>query len=100
MRPSNKHENHNKRPRRASESITSLSRTATVDGDGSEDELPASKTTKRGRPDAAQSARQAEQREKARAEAAGRRQERAGRRRGEGTSISAPNHLFGFTESH
>lgn len=79
----NKHENHNKRPRRASESITSLSRTATVDGDGSEDELPASKTTKRGRPDAAQSARQAEQREKARAEAAGRRQERAGRRRGE-----------------
>ncbi|EMC93867.1 hypothetical protein BAUCODRAFT_213099 [Baudoinia panamericana UAMH 10762] len=75
-----------KRQRTGSESLTSISRTATLDEDSDDDTTTASKL-KRARAEAVQSARQAElrekekEREKVRAEAAGRRQERAGRRR-------------------
>jgi hypothetical protein len=78
-----------KRQRVASESMTSLSRTATANDESDEDAVSASKS-KKARADAVHTARQAEQRErngereKARAEAAGRRQERAGRRRVDG----------------
>jgi hypothetical protein len=77
-----------KRQRTASESITSMSRTATVEDESDEDTTTLSRAKKL-RAEAAQTARQAELREKekerelARAEAAGRRQERAGRRRGD-----------------
>ncbi|TKA73045.1 hypothetical protein B0A55_08124 [Friedmanniomyces simplex] len=75
-----------KRQRTISESAISTSRNATVDDDSDEDNPTASRA-KKTRADAVQSARQAElrelekERERARAEAAGRRQERAGRRR-------------------
>ncbi|KAK5113010.1 hypothetical protein LTR85_011032 [Meristemomyces frigidus] len=76
----------NKRQRTASESITSLSRTATVDDESDEDN-PSASRAKKARADLVQLQRQAElrekekERERARAEAAGRRLERAGRRR-------------------
>lgn len=81
----------NKRQRTVSESITSMSRTATVD-DESDDDNPSASRAKKARADAVQEQRQAElrekekERERARAEAAGRRLERAGRRRVDGWS--------------
>ncbi|KAK4544773.1 hypothetical protein LTR36_004022 [Oleoguttula mirabilis] len=75
-----------KRQRTASESITSISRTATVDDESDEDN-PSASRAKKARADVVQLQRQAElrekeqERERARAEAAGRRLERAGRRR-------------------
>ena len=78
-----------KRQRTVSESITSISRTATVEDESDEETATASRI-KKARADAAQTARQAElrekekERERARADAAGRRQERAGRRRVDG----------------
>lgn len=80
-----------KRQRRASESMPSMARTASLDYD-TEDEDGTTTTSrhKKAKAEAAQTARQAEQKEKdkerdrARAEAAGRRQERAGRRRADG----------------
>ncbi|QIW94778.1 hypothetical protein AMS68_000296 [Peltaster fructicola] len=88
----------NKRQRRASETLPSINRAATLE-DESEDEYGDSTTSrvKKARAEAAQVARQAEQREKdkerekARAEAAGRRQERAGRRRGDDDPEDANN---------
>lgn len=81
----------NKRQRTMSESMNSLSRTATVDDESDEETTTASRA-KKARAEVAQSARQAElrekenERERARADAAGRRQERAGRRRVDGKS--------------
>lgn len=81
-----------KRQRTASESMTSATRTASLDDDSDDDTSPANKT-KKARLEANQTAKQAElresenQRDKARAEAAGRRQERAGRRRADGRPV-------------
>ena len=75
-----------KRQRRASELPPSNLRRASIDED-SDDEFPTGSGSKKDKADAVQFARQAQaqekahDREKARAEAAGRRQERAGRRR-------------------
>ena len=74
-----------------------MSRTATVDDESDEETTTASRA-KKVRADAVQSARQAELREKekerdrARAEAATRRQDRAGRRRGDGESVTTCPH--------
>ncbi|KAF2770625.1 hypothetical protein EJ03DRAFT_326248 [Teratosphaeria nubilosa] len=78
----------NKRQRTVPESIMSSSRTAAVEDD-TDDDTPTASRKKKLRAEAVQTARQAEVREKekerelARAEAAGRRQDRAGRRRGD-----------------
>lgn len=72
-----------------SELQASMPRAAAIE-DESEEDTPSGSRAKKAKADATQTARQAEvrekekEREKQRAEAAGRRQERAGRRRGDG----------------